>query len=410
MGQKVNPHGLRVGVIKGWDAVWYAQKKDFSKILIEDYKIREFIKKKYYAFGISRVTIERAQGKCIINIFTSKPGMIIGQKGAGIELLKKELLKFISKDVTINVNILEIKQPDKDATLVAESVAMQLEKRSSFRRTMKQAMSRVMRSGAKGVKIMVSGRLDGAEIARSEHYHEGSIPLQTLRADIDYGVANAHTTFGVIGVKVWIYKGEILGKNTGTNTNFKEQSHSKFDRNRSDNERTNVRDKVPSDVKRSGLQTKQRENQDNKQNIKVQVKPQTSDKDTADVVASKEQAVQKKDTVKTTSKDSGKGVADVVASKEQAVQKKDTVKTASKDGDKGAIDVAASKEQAVQKKDTVKTVSKDSDKGVADVVTSKEQAVQKKEAVKTASKVQVKEKKEPVKKEMVKKDKETKPK
>jgi small subunit ribosomal protein S3 len=210
MGQKVNPHGLRVGVIKGWDATWYANKKDFSQLLIQDYKIREFIKKKYYTFGISRITIERSQGKCTINIFTSKPGMIIGQKGAGIEQLKKELVKY-AKNETINIAILEIKQPDKDATLVAESVAMQLEKRSSFRRTMKQAMGRVIRSGAKGVKIMVSGRLDGAEIARSEHYHEGSIPLQTLRADIDYGTASAHTTFGIIGVKVWVYKGEVLG-------------------------------------------------------------------------------------------------------------------------------------------------------------------------------------------------------
>lgn len=211
MGQKVNPHGLRVGVIKGWDATWYANKRNFSTYLIQDYKIREFVKKKYYTFGISRITIERSQGKCTINILTSKPGMIIGQKGAGIEQLKKELLPFSKGDV-INVSILELKQPDKDATLVAESVAMQLEKRSSFRRTMKQAMGRVMRAGAKGVKIMVSGRLDGAEIARSEHYHEGSIPLQTLRADIDYGVANALTTFGIIGVKVWVYKGEVLGK------------------------------------------------------------------------------------------------------------------------------------------------------------------------------------------------------
>jgi len=211
MGQKVNPHGLRVGVIKGWDATWYANKKNFSAFLIQDHKIREYVKKKYYAFGISRITLERSQGKCTVNILTSKPGMIIGQKGAGIEQLKKELAQF-SKGDTINVSILELKQPDRDATLVAESIALQLEKRASFRRTMKQSMQRVMRTGAKGVKVMVSGRLDGAEIARSEHYHEGSIPLQTLRADIDYGVASALTTFGIIGVKVWIYKGEILGK------------------------------------------------------------------------------------------------------------------------------------------------------------------------------------------------------
>ncbi len=211
MGQKVNPHGLRVGVISGWDAQWYASKKDFSKVLYEDYRIREFIKKKYYSFGVSKIAIERAQGKVVINIYTSKPGMIIGQKGAGVEQLKKELVKLIGGK-TVNINIHEVKRPDMDAVLVAESIAAQLEKRASFRRTMKQAMGRVMRSGAKGVKIMVAGRLDGAEIARSEHYHDGSIPLQTLRADIDYGTAEAHTTFGVIGIKVWVYKGEVLPK------------------------------------------------------------------------------------------------------------------------------------------------------------------------------------------------------
>ena len=209
MGQKVNPHGLRVGVIAGWNAQWYANKKDFSKYVLEDHKIREYIKKKYYAFGISKVAIERAQDKVVINIHTSKPGMLIGTKGAGVEQLKKELGKIV-KAGSIHINILEVKRPDMDAVLVAESVAQQLEKRASFRRTMKQAMSSVMRSGAKGVKIMVAGRLDGAEIARSESYHEGSIPLQTMRADIDYGTAEAHTTFGIIGIKVWVYKGEVL--------------------------------------------------------------------------------------------------------------------------------------------------------------------------------------------------------
>lgn len=209
MGQKVNPHGLRVGVIAGWNAQWYANKKDFSKYVLEDHKIREYIKKKYYAFGISKVAIERAQDKVVINIHTSKPGMLIGTKGAGVEQLKKELGKIV-KAGSIHINILEVKRPDMDAVLVAESVAQQLEKRASFRRTMKQAMSRVMRSGAKGVKIMVAGRLDGAEVARSESYHEGSIPLQTMRADIDYGTAEAHTTFGIIGIKVWVYKGEVL--------------------------------------------------------------------------------------------------------------------------------------------------------------------------------------------------------
>ena len=210
MGQKVNPHGLRVGVIKGWDAKWYANKKDFSEYLVEDYKIREFIKNKYYTFGISKTTIERAQGKVTVNVFTSKPGMIIGVKGAGVEQLKKELAKVVAKGRTIHINIMEVKRPDMDAQLVAENIAAQLEKRASFRRSMKQAMGRVMRSGAKGVKIMVSGRLDGAEIARSESYHDGSIPLQTLRADIDYAEAEASTTFGKIGIKVWVYKGEVI--------------------------------------------------------------------------------------------------------------------------------------------------------------------------------------------------------
>lgn len=225
MGQKVNPHGLRVGVIKGWDATWYANKKDFSKFLLEDHKIREYIKKKYYTCGVSKVTLERSQGKVVINIYTSKPGMIIGQKGAGVEQLKKELIKDFCADKTVHLNIMEVKRPDLDATLVAENVAAQLEKRSSFRRTMKQSMGRVMRSGAKGVKIMVSGRLDGAEIARSEHYHEGSIPLQTLRADIDYGVATAHTTFGALGIKVWIYKGEVLVRDL--NAKVQEDSNSR---------------------------------------------------------------------------------------------------------------------------------------------------------------------------------------
>ena len=210
MGQKVNPHGLRVGVIKGWDTQWYANKKDFSKNLLEDYKIRTFLKKKYYQNAISKITIDRAANKVIVNIFTGRPGAIIGKAGAGVEVIKGEVQKFCSGR-NVNINIMEVKRPDVDAQLVAESIAAQLEKRASFRRSMKQAMSRSMKAGAKGIKTMVSGRLDGAEIARSEHYHEGSIPLQTLRADVDYGFAEAHTTFGVIGVKCWIYKGEILG-------------------------------------------------------------------------------------------------------------------------------------------------------------------------------------------------------
>lgn len=214
MGQKVNPHGLRVGVIRGWETQWYAGKKDFGKYLLEDHKIRTHIKKKYYGCAISHITIQRLTGgKIVINIKTARPGMIIGVKGAGVDLIKKEVQK-IAVGKSVNINILEVKRPDMEAVLVAESVAAQLEKRASFRRTMKQAMSRAMKSGAKGVKIMVGGRLDGAEIARSEHYHEGSIPLQTLRADIDYGTAEAHTTFGIIGVKVWVYKGEVLGSRT----------------------------------------------------------------------------------------------------------------------------------------------------------------------------------------------------
>ena len=210
MGQKVNPHGLRVGVIQGWNAQWYASKKDFADFLVEDHKIREFIKRKYYTFGISKTTIDRAQGKVTGNIYTSKPGMLIGINGAGVEQLKKELTKIVKKERTIYINVLEVKKPDMDAQLVAENIAAQIEKRASFRRTMKQSMGRVMRSGAKGVKITVSGRLDGAEIARSESYHDGSIPLQTLRADIDYAEAEANTTFGKIGIKIWVYKGEII--------------------------------------------------------------------------------------------------------------------------------------------------------------------------------------------------------
>ena len=209
MGQKVNPHGLRVGIIKEWDTTWYADKKDFGKFIKEDYEIRKFIKKKYYAAAISKITIERAANRITVTVFTGKPGVLIGKAGAEIEVIKADLAK-LAKGKAIVLNITEVKKVDADAQLVAESVALQLEKRSSFRRTMKAAIGRAMRSGVKGVKMMVSGRLDGAEIARSEQYHEGSIPLQTLRADIDYGFAEAHTTFGIIGVKVWIYKGEVL--------------------------------------------------------------------------------------------------------------------------------------------------------------------------------------------------------
>lgn len=209
MGQKVNPHGLRVGIIKDWDSKWYASDKDFSDLLIEDNKIREYLKKKLFSSGISKIEIERTANKVRININTAKPGMVIGKGGAGIEALRKEVEK-LTNNKSVSINISEIKVPELDAQLVAENIAAQLEKRISFRRAMKQAMQRSMRSGARGIKAMTSGRLGGAEIARSEWYREGTIPLQTLRADIDYGFAEAHTTYGRIGVKVWIYKGEVL--------------------------------------------------------------------------------------------------------------------------------------------------------------------------------------------------------
>lgn len=208
MGQKVNPHGLRIGIIKDWDTKWYANDKNFSEFLVEDYKIRKYIKSKLYAAGISRIEIERAANKVKVNVNTAKPGLVIGKGGAGIEELRKELEKLTGKSILINIT--EIKNPETDAQLVAESIASQLEKRISFRRAMKQAMSRAMKLGVKGIKTAVSGRLGGAEIARTEHYHEGTIPLQTLRADINYGFAEADTTYGKIGVKVWIYKGEVL--------------------------------------------------------------------------------------------------------------------------------------------------------------------------------------------------------
>lgn len=207
MGQKVNPHGLRIGIIKSWDAKWYAD-KDYAKNLHEDVKIREYIKGKLYTAGVTRVEIERSANRVKAIIHTAKPGMVIGRGGAGIEELKASLKKLAGK--VVEVNIAEVKQPEIDATLVAENIAAQLEKRISFRRAMKQTVTRTMRMGAKGIKVMVSGRLGGAEIARSEGYREGSIPLHTLRADIDYGTAEAHTTYGRIGVKVWIYKGEVL--------------------------------------------------------------------------------------------------------------------------------------------------------------------------------------------------------
>ncbi len=207
MGQKIHPHGLRLGIIKTWDAKWYAG-KDFAASLHEDLKIRKFIKAKAYSAGVSKLVIERASNRVKVIIHTAKPGMIIGRGGAGIEDMKKSLKQLTGKQ--IDINIAEIRQPDMDAQLVAENIAAQLERRIAFRRAMKQSIQRTMRVGAKGIKVMCGGRLGGAEIARSEAARDGSIPLHTLRADIDYGTAEAHTTYGLIGVKVWIYKGEIL--------------------------------------------------------------------------------------------------------------------------------------------------------------------------------------------------------
>ena len=208
MGQKVHPTGVRVGIIKDWNAKWYADSKNFADYLVEDQKIRKFLKKKLYTAGISKIEIERTAKFVKVNVFTAKPGIIIGKGGAGAETLKAEVAKLIGKDV--NINIVEVKAIDTDAQLVAENIASQLERRISFRKAMKQCMQKAMKSGALGIKTAVSGRLGGADMARTEFYKEGTIPLQTLRADIDYGFAEADTTYGKIGVKVWIYKGEVL--------------------------------------------------------------------------------------------------------------------------------------------------------------------------------------------------------
>ncbi|MCI5905789.1 MAG: 30S ribosomal protein S3 [Oscillospiraceae bacterium] len=208
MGQKVNPHGLRVGVIKDWDSRWFANKATFGDTLVEDYNVRNFIKKELYAAGVPKIEIERFADKVRIHVHCAKPGIVIGRGGENIEKVRLQVEKMIGKSVAIN--IVEVKSPDMNAQLVAESIASQLENRVSFRRAMKQAIGRSMKLGAKGIKVKCGGRLGGAEIARSESYHEGTIPLQTIRADIDYGFAEANTTYGKIGVKVWIYKGEVL--------------------------------------------------------------------------------------------------------------------------------------------------------------------------------------------------------
>ncbi len=208
MGQKVNPHGLRVGIISDWDSRWYAEQGEFADNLIEDHKIREFLKKKLKDAGISKVEIERASDRVKVIVFTAKPGIVIGKGGTEIEVTKKALSKLTDKKIMLEIK--EIKKPDKDAQLVAENIAQQLENRTSFRRAMKSCMSRTMKTDALGIKACVSGRLGGADIARKEFYSEGTIPLQTLRANIDYGFAEADTTYGKVGVKVWIYKGEVL--------------------------------------------------------------------------------------------------------------------------------------------------------------------------------------------------------
>ena len=207
MGQKVNPHGLRVGVIKDWDSRWYAE-ADFADCLVEDHKIRTYLKKRLFSAGVSKIEIERASDRVKVIIYTAKPGVVIGKGGAEIEKLKAELQKSVSKKLIVDIK--EVKRPDKDAQLVAENIAAQLENRVSFRRAMKSCMGRAMKAGALGIKTSVSGRLGGADMARTEFYSEGTIPLQTRRADIDYGFAEADTTYGKIGVKVWIYKGEVL--------------------------------------------------------------------------------------------------------------------------------------------------------------------------------------------------------
>ena len=247
MGQKVNPHGLRVGVIKGWDSRWFANNKDFGDILVQDYNIRKFLKNKLYDAGVPRIEIERDATKIRVNIHCSKPGRVIGEGGKNIDLIKKDIEKLINKNraqkLDIFINIIEVKQQDRNAQLVAEDIAIQLEKRISFRRAMKQAIQKTMNLGEKGIKIVVSGRLAGAEIARTEHYHEGTIPLQTLRANIDYGFAEAATTYGKIGVKVWIYHGEVLHGKVGSEYNQKNDKLNKFNKkvyNRDKENRGNI--------------------------------------------------------------------------------------------------------------------------------------------------------------------------
>ena len=222
MGQKVNPIGLRVGINRGWDSIWFAKKREYGKFLIEDYKIREHIKKNVVNSGVSQVLIERTSKKCIVSIYTSRPGFVIGKKGSDVEKIKKNLSKITSSD--INLNIKEVKKPELNAYLVAENIAQQLVKRIAYRKTMKRAIQSALRLGAKGIRVCLAGRLAGNEIARTEWLREGSVPLHTFRADVDYAEAEALTTYGIIGVKVWIYKGEILSINLDKNNKEKENA------------------------------------------------------------------------------------------------------------------------------------------------------------------------------------------
>lgn len=236
MGQKVNPHGLRVGIIKDWDSRWYANKKDFGDLLVEDNKLRKMLKKRLYSAGVPKIEIERDASKVRIHIHCAKPGMVIGKGGSEIEKLRVDCQKMLGKPVMIN--IIEVKSPDLNAQLISENVAQQLENRISFRRAMKQSIGRAMKFGAKGIKIQVAGRLGGAEIARTEQYHEGTIPLQTLRADIDYGFAEAATTYGRLGVKVWLYKGEVLKEQENAERNNRDNRRRRPNNNRRNNKTT----------------------------------------------------------------------------------------------------------------------------------------------------------------------------
>ena len=217
MGQKVNPIGLRLGITRGWDSIWFAEKKEYGKLLIEDYKIREFIKKNIVNSGISQVIIERTSKKCIVSIYTSRPGFVIGKKGSDIEKIKKNLSKISSGEVSLNIK--EVKKPELNSYLVAENIAQQLVKRIAYRRAMKRAMQSALRLGAKGIRVCIAGRLGGNEIARTEWLREGSVPLHTFRADVDYAEAEALTTYGIIGIKVWIYKGEVFSKEKNKSNN-----------------------------------------------------------------------------------------------------------------------------------------------------------------------------------------------